>query len=175
VEKMASENKDQRILRLWIQAGLNIPEVVDLKGGAKYLLNNMIAKYTLFVDHYAISEAALQNLIEEGVDLNEIHKRRRFYGKGKPYIYEHSIPAKIIRTELLKSDRSEAAIKKILKRAGQVALILRTENKMLDDAKLRSCMPLPDWTLDDDPEARYKAVGIKISRQMLKVSGAIVR
>ena len=172
--RMALENKHQRALRLWIQAGLNIPEVVDLKGDAGYLLNNMIAKYTLSADHYAISEAALQNLIEEGVDLNKTHKRRRFYGKGKTYLYEHSIPAKIIRTELLKSDRSEATIKKILKRAGQVALILRTENNMLTDAKLRSCMP-PEWTLDGDTEARYKVVGITISKQSLKVSGAIVR
>ncbi|MCK4824831.1 hypothetical protein KA005_54270 [bacterium] len=171
---MAWENEDQRGLRLWITAGLNIPEVVDLKGDAGYLFNNMIAKYTLSADHYAISEAALQRLIEEGVELDDIHVRRKFYGKGKPYIYEHSIPAKVIRTELLQSHRTEATIERILRRAGRVALILRTEDKMLKDAKLSSCMP-PGWTLDDDPEARYRAVGIQISRQLLRVSGAIVR
>ena len=111
---MASENEHQRVLRLWIVAGLNIPEVVKLKGDAGYLFNNMIAKYTLSADHYAISNAALQKLIKEDVDLNDTLIRRRFYGKGKPYIYEHSIPANIIRTELLQSDRGEATIKRIL-------------------------------------------------------------
>ena len=53
-------------------------------------------------------------------------------------------------------------------------MILRTEDKMLKDAKLSSKMPL-GWKLGDDHQARYKAVGIHISGQLLRVSGAIVR
>ena len=51
--KEISENANQRALRLWVTAGLAIPEVTQLHGDAGYLLNNMIAKYTLAADTYA--------------------------------------------------------------------------------------------------------------------------
>lgn len=171
---MDRENEDQRALRLWITAGLSIPEVVNLKGDAGYLLNNMIAKYTLSAEHYAMSEAALRKLKKEGINIEDTHIRRKFYGKKSPYIYEHSVPAKIIRTELLKSNRTETTVAKILKQSGKVALLLRTENRKLKDAKLRSVMPI-SWKIGGDPEARYKEVGIRISKAILKVKGAIVR
>jgi hypothetical protein len=41
------ENPDQVALLKWISAGLQIDEVRNLRGDAGYLLNNMIAKYTL--------------------------------------------------------------------------------------------------------------------------------
>ena len=50
------ENEDQIALRRWLTAGLRIPEVADLHGDAGYLLNNMIAKYTLAASAYAVSE-----------------------------------------------------------------------------------------------------------------------
>jgi hypothetical protein len=171
---MDQENEDQRALRLWITAGLSIPEVTDLKGDAGYLLNNMIAKYTLAAEHYAVSEAAKRKLRKEGVNIKKTHIRRRFYGRERPYMYEHSVPAKVIRTALLKSDRTEATVAEILKQTGKVTLLLRTENKKLKNAKLRSAMPV-GWKIGDDPEARYKDVGIRISNATLKVRGAIVR
>jgi len=171
---MDQENEDQRALRLWITAGLSIPEVTDLKGDAGYLLNNMIAKYTLAADLYAISEAAKRRLRKEGVNLKSTHIRRRFYGRERPYMYEHPVLAKVVRTALLKSDRTETAVAKILKQTGKVTLLLRKENKKLKDARLRSAMPA-GWKIGDDPEARYKEVGIRISKSILKVRGAIVR
>ena len=74
---MDQENVHQRALRLWITAGLSIPEIVDFKGDAGYLLNNMIAKYTLFEDHYGISSMALWKLKKEGVNIKKMHIRRR--------------------------------------------------------------------------------------------------
>ena len=171
---MGQENEDQRALRLWITAGLSIPEVTELKGDAGYLLNNMIAKYTLAAEHYAVSEAAKRKLKRDRVDIRKTHFRRRFYGKKTSYVYEHSVPAKIIRTELLKSDRTEATVAKILKQSGKVTLLLNKENKKLKDAKLQSEMPA-GWKIGDDAEARYKVVGIQISNLILKVKGAIVR
>ena len=53
-----NENVDQRALRLWLTAGLAIPEVAAFYGDAAYLINNMIAKYTLAADSYAISKGA---------------------------------------------------------------------------------------------------------------------
>lgn len=89
-------------------------------------------------------------------------------------MYEHPIPAKVVRTELLKSNRTEATVAKILKQSGKVTLLLRTENQKLKNAKLRSDMPA-GWEIGDDPTARYQEVGIRISKAKLKVKGAIVR
>lgn len=171
---MKAENEHQRALRLWITAGLSIPEVINLKGDAGYLLNNMIAKYTLSADYYLISEAALRQLQREGVDIEKIHKRSEFYGKNSLYIYEHSIPSSIIRAELLKSDRAPASVENILQQTGHVAVLLRTENANLSHAKLQRRMP-SGWKIGGDPFARYKEVGIGISKAVLKVDGPIMR
>jgi len=171
---MDQENDHQRALRLWITAGLSIPEVVDLKGDAGYLFNNMIAKYTLAANKYALSEAALKRLKKDGVNIENTYIRRKFYGKKSRYIYEHAIPAKTIRTRLLESDKTESAVVEILSKAGKVTILLREENEKLKKLKLRAAMP-PSWKLGADPEARYKEAGIKISKELLKVTGAIVR
>ena len=53
-------------------------------------------------------------------------------------------------------------------------VILRSENKELDNAGLRSKMPI-NWNWGDDKFARYNKVGIEISDKKLKVSGRLIR
>jgi hypothetical protein len=168
------ENPDQRALRLWITAGLRIPEVVKLHGDAGYLLNNMIAKYTLAADSYAISTGALTEFQPRGVDLSAVHTRRSFYGKKSGFIYEHAVPAGVVRSALLAGPATEGAVTACLQAAGQVAVLLRTEDARLRDVGLASKMP-SGWSLGDDPLARYEAAGIVLSDEVLKVSGAICR
>jgi hypothetical protein len=100
----ANENIDQAALRKWIEAGLAIPEVRELHGDAGYLLNNMIAKYTLASSFYAISESVLSEFNVRGAYLSATYPRRAFYGKQNGenlFIYEHTIPAGVVRHELL--------------------------------------------------------------------------
>ena len=59
-----------------------------------------------------------------------------------------------------------------LQAAGQVAVLLRTEDARLREVGLSSKMP-KGWSLGDDPLARYRAAGIVLSDEVLKVSGAI--
>lgn len=169
-----TENADQRALRLWITAGLAIPEVAALHGDAAYLLGNMIAKYTSAADAYPLSARALARLRSDGIDLEEVHARQRFYGKSSPFIYEHAVPANIIRAALLDSDRTDGVVSSLLTQAGQVAVLLREENTLLREARLTRHMPA-GWSLGDDPLARYKAVGIELSTQSLIVTGRIMR
>ena len=171
---MGSENVNQKALRKWIWAGIQIPEVCDLNGDAGYILCNMIAKYTLFSDQYAISAMALEKLLRKRINLEAEQKRKKFYGRKKPFMYEHSIPAKIIRSELLKSDRTEETVQRILSYSGQVVLIHRLENNLLKKAGLNSAMP-SDWKFGDDQFHRYYKVGIKISNKFLNVTGAVYR
>ena len=83
-----TENEDQKFLLEWIVAGLkNIANRDNLKGDAGYLLNNMIAKYTLFASKYRISEKALIFMKKKhGFDPDKTYKRRAFYGKSSGLI-----------------------------------------------------------------------------------------
>ena len=166
------ENEDQAALRDWITKGLEIAAVRNLKGNSGYLLNNMIAKYTLYNDEYYISERALEKLNSDNIDLDKRYSRISFYGSKKPYIYEHAIPAKVIRDLLLKCKSNE--VKSIFDKAGIVALILKEEDKELNNCDLKSKMP-DGWEIGDDPKLRYKKAGIDISEKKLKVQGAIYR
>jgi hypothetical protein len=161
-------------LRLWLTAGLAIPEVVGGRGDAGYLLNNMIAKYTLAANSYAISIQALAEFKRQTVDLSQTHMRRRFYGKKSAFIYEHAVPAGVVRAALLAGDRTEAAIRQALVAAGTVAVLLRTEDQALKAQGLNAKMP-EGWQLGDDPLARYTAAGITLSITALHVTGAICR
>jgi len=170
----ADENIDQLALRKWIEVGLAIPEVCQLKGDAGYLLNNMIAKYTLSSSSYVISERALSEFKARGVDLLATYPRRTFYGKqnGKnPFIYEHAIPASVVREELLRHSKH---FKRILANAGPVAVLLRVEEQEIRNAGLGRSMP-NGWRFGDDPLARYEVVGIRLSTEVLHVTGAICR
>ena len=171
------ENLDQTALRRWLTAGLRIPEVLDLRGDAGYLLNNMIAKYTLASSTYAVSVSAEQLMLQQGVNFNRFYPRRAFYGKRagrNPFIYEHAVPAGILRAELLGTGGDDQRILDILRVAGPVAVLLRTEDDRLREAGLGSRMP-KGWVFGEDPLARYHAVGIQLSRSLLRVGGAICR
>ena len=171
------ENDDQRALRKWIEAGLAIPEVTQLHGDAGYLLNNMIAKYTLAASRYAISVAALGVFDELEVDLAETYARRRFYGKQggrNPFIYEHTVPAGVLRTAMLQAAPGPDVAARVLRSAGGVAVLLRGEDERLRAAGLGSRMP-DGWALGDDPLARYIVAGIELSDVFLRVQGAICR
>jgi hypothetical protein len=175
--EMAPENPDQVALRKWIIAGLQIEEVRELYGDAGYLLNNMIAKYTLAADFYAISSAALQEFRNQGVDLSSIYPRRTFYGKRggeNPFIYEHAIPAGVVREELLRIHNDPAKISSTLYSSGQVAVLLRGEDQKIREMGLNSKMP-SGWKFGENPLARYETVGIQLSTEVLRVSGAICR
>lgn len=148
-----------------------------MHGDAGYLLNNMIAKYTLSADAYAISVEALAEFGRRGVDLSATYTRRMFYGKQRgenPFIYEHAIPATTIREALLTGPRTEASVRRTLQAAGPVAVLLRTEDARLKRSGLNAKMP-GGWKLGDDPVARYEAVGIVLSDVVLHVSGGICR
>ena len=168
------ENKDQIALRRWIHAGLCLEEVRSLHGDAKYLFNNMIAKYTLAADIYLLSANAEEKLIAEGVDFSKPLRRGAIYGKDRKTIFEHSIPATVVRSKLLESTGSEDEVISILRCAGQVVVIGRDEDAMLKAAGLNSRMP-EGWVWGNDEFARYQKVGISLSQRNLKVYGGIVR
>ena len=75
---------------------------------------------------------------------------------------------------LLEGPATDEAVTRCLQAAGQVAVLLRTEDARLSEVGLASKMPA-GWSLGDDPLARYEDAGIVLSDKVLKVSGAICR
>ena len=167
-------NKDQTALLEWITAGLQISEVRSLHGDAAYLLNNMIAKYSLAASEYLLSGLALERLQNDGFDMSRTYKRSRFYGKKSLYIYEHTMPASLVRNQLLKVNPTRGEVEAILSTSGPVAMVLREEDDQLRINGLRSKMPV-GWEWGDDALARYHAAGLRIATQKISVEGAICR
>ena len=175
IDKKINWNSDQRALIQWITAGLKIKEVRDLKGDSGYLLSNMIAKVTLANSEYFISNEALKLINKMNIDLKKTYKRGKFYGKKQPFVYEHSIPASIVRSQLLDlAPLEQSEVENILSSAGSVAMILREEDKKLSGMKLARKMP-QGWGWGDDEFARYKTAGIELSREKLLIEGPICR
>ena len=169
-------NNDQKALVKWLTAGLGIEEVRALHGDSGYLLSNMIAKVSSSAEKYFISTKALEKLKRDKIDLKKRYKRAKFYGKKSPYIYEHSIPASLVRKRLLsRAPLSEKEVINILSLAGDVAMILREEDKILSSLGLARKMP-PGWEWGDDTFARYKAANIELSEdEFLLIEGPICR
>ena len=168
------ENQDQIALRKWIASGLSIEEVLNGYGDSNYLLNNMIAKYTLAADEYHVSQQALDKMHELRIDPFKTHKRSSLYGKNQPFIYEHAIPVVIIREKLKQSDKDPQTIVQILSLAGYVAILLRKEDEHINSLGFQKKMPL-GWKLGDSVTARYDVANINISTTKIKMSGAIMR
>jgi hypothetical protein len=168
------ETEDQLALVRWISAGLAIPGIKSLHGDAGYLLSNMIAKYSLAAPHYRISASALRHFLDANVDLGAPHKRSKFYGKASPFIYEHPVPASVVREKLLQDGVDEAVVRNLLRQAGPVTVLLRTEDEKLTSAGLKKSMP-KNWEWGQDYFARYTHVNIEVSDVWLHLVGKIKR
>lgn len=149
----------------------------DVKiGDMSYVLGNMIAKFVSSAQHYRITELALTHVTALGIDITKpIHMKKHIYGKDKPTLLEHMIPTSTIKAAILKSDKENASISHILRNAGQVVVMLRTEDERLVAARLRSKMPAEWKGFGEDPLIRYKKAGIALSETLIVHEGPICR
>jgi hypothetical protein len=111
-------NTDQVALVKWILCGLKIPEVVTLNGDASYLLGNMIAKFSIAAGTFALSVDAMRVLKSQGVDFLHKYDRYTFYGKKKPFIYEHPVPCSIVRKHIINVHHTYESLVAVLRKAG---------------------------------------------------------
>jgi hypothetical protein len=86
------------------------------------------------------------------------------FGRGL-LVYDHAIPFKYIRDELLALDPvTPATVRDTLTRFNTAVLITKAEDVMLTEHGYRNTMP-EDWD-GIDPLARYKAVGIQLEENV---------
>ena len=136
----------------------------------------MIAKYVTSHSKANLSKSAYKKMVNDGINFDEEHSRRKFYGKKTGYVYEHPIPVNIVRNKLLERKYSDSKIKDILSNAGNIWIITREEDNQLNKLKLTRC--LPEGSKFDSLSSykeRYELAGIIDSGYQVKLKGAIVR
>lgn len=168
---MTTTNKDKLALRHMIKAALQCPEFIEGHGDGKYLFSNMVAKYTLSDNTYRFTVGALEEFLNRGGDVNKVHTRASLYGKNSPFIYEHSIPAKVVRDQLISNPDK---VDEILDNVGEVFITLRTEDEILKNNGFQSSMS-EEWNFGDSHYDRYEKSGIEVSDQLLNMKGGIKR
>ena len=89
-------------------------------------------------------------------------------------MYERTMPASLVRNQLLKVKPTRGEVEAILSTIGPLAMVLREEDDQLRINGLRSKMPL-GWEWGDDALARYHAAGLPIAMHKISIEGAICR
>ena len=168
---MTTLNEDKLALRQLIKDMLKNPLLMKGHGDGKYMFSNAVAKYTLSDNTYRFTVGALEVFINNGGDVNKVHTRASLYGKKSPFIYEHSIPAKVVRDQLIQNPEN---VDEILDNVGEVFITLREEDEILKNNGFQSSMS-EEWTFGDSHFDRYDNSGIEVSDQLLNMKGAIKR
>ncbi len=152
----------------------------DSRSDIRYILHNMIAKYASCAEYYHVSKGTeslicdnrpLMTLVKEG---DKIDMKKYFYGKDKPTLLEHTVPASVVAKELLKTDCGHDDCKKILTSTAQVTVLTREENGRLTEFGLHSKMP-EGWSIGEHINARYSTAHIALSDMLVKRDEKIYR
>jgi len=165
-KKMTRLNASQLMWIDVITAILALP-TFDVKiGNMGYVFKNMIAKFVSSADHYLVSYGTFNKLIKPNPELlrlieadEPLDMKKYFYGKDKPSLLEHMVPTSVTAKALLDlgSAPSKEDVSYILRNSGDVAIVLREEDKLLAKSKMPK-----NWTFSDSYYARYNEAGVKI-------------
>lgn len=191
----SAEVEAKRWVQMREQPDLNTPQVMWIDvitavlaqptfdvsiGNMGYVFKNMIAKYVSSADYYRVSEGVYGLLIKSNTDLlrrieadEPLDMKKYFYGKDKPSLLEHMVPTSVTARALLELGKSpsKSDVAFILKNSGEVAIVLRAEDKLLPKSKMPA-----GWTFGDSCHARYNEAGVEIVRNFfVRRSGAIYR
>ena len=174
-------NKNQEQILHTIHQILSSP-VFDIElGDNKYLLGNLIAKYSNCGKLY-ISEKTQNKLNEINFKLDkDINYIKYLYGK-KSLLYrkhkikvvaEHLIPCNIILSLILKSDRTLDKIKEIMDH-NVVTIVLEEEDKQINKNKLRTKVT-EDFHIITNKWGRYTSSDISVTENYIINTGNIFR
>lgn len=154
---------------MWIDvitAVLSQPTFDEKIGNMSYVFKNMIAKYASSAEYYLVSYGTFNELIKPNSELLRLIEadvpldmKKYFYGKDKPSLLEHMVPTSVTAKALLGLGKSPSKedVSYILRNSGEVAIILREEDKLLSKSKMPK-----NWAFSDSYHARYIEAGIEI-------------
>ena len=146
-----------------IHALANVKGMWKHGADTQYGLSNYIAKYSLAMDEYNITQRAKLHFPGDG----PYNRGRGNFPRSsklnpdKTFTFEHAIPSAVIRKEIQKTeDKSKDAIQDILQKSSHVVIMMQAENNQIP-SKYRSEMP-DGWIFGADPYARYAGTSIVI-------------
>lgn len=130
------ENKELLLEMIYRVSSINN---IDLNvGDSKYLLSNMIAKYSNS-DKIYLSVKTKELLKSKGYKTNgEIKYQSQFYGKTcsfykkhkVQFVVDHVIPCNVMLNHIMNSDRNKETIKDILD-SNKVVMLIKEEDELL--------------------------------------------
>jgi hypothetical protein len=145
--------------------------VIDQKGHTMHRVFYMLTHW-LERTHgyeYGLSEGFVNKLNT----LNESQIKRSYNPNGQLFTLEHAIPVKVITKQMVEKNIDTAEkVMQFIKDTYHLHLVTKEEDKLLNKAKLSKTMPSEyydpnhEWYMD--PMARYKKVGIVISKNVKK-------
>lgn len=174
-------DKNQSQLLKMITAIVNI-DGFDLSfGDGKYILSNMIAKYSNSGKIF-LSEKTKNILEEKGCDTTgEVKYLSKFYGKSSTFykkhkiqfVVEHVIPCGVLLKMILDSDKTIKTIKNLLD-SNKIVMVLKDEDDNLNKLGL-SHKTTDDFNIESNIWGRYNKVGIVVTDNYFTNSGSIFR
>ena len=173
-------NKDQEILVKSIHSIVNI-DGFDLNyGDMKYILSNMIAKFTNRGKIYLSEKTKNELLLRDFKIGGEIKYKNMFYGKNCKFykkhkiifVVDHVIPCGVILKMILESDRTLNKIVEILL-LNVVVMLLKDEDNELNKMGYRINVN-ENFTINNI-WGRYEDVGIKVTESYFEDIGTIFR
>lgn len=174
-------NKDQEQILYNIYQILSSP-VFDIDyGDNKYMLSNLIAKYSNCGKLY-LSQKTKDKMDEVGFIYNEeMNYGTKLYGKDS-FLYnkhkirvvaEHLIPCGVMLSYILESDRELDTIKEILDH-NVVTIVLKEEDDAINKNKLRTKVT-KDFDIVNNKWGRYEVSNIELSEGYIVNKGSIFR
>jgi hypothetical protein len=174
-------NKNCELLLEMITRVSNI-ETLDLKyGDSKYLLSNMIAKYSNSKEIY-IGKKVKSLLVEKGYNIGgEVKYLSTFYGRQCTFykkhktqiVVDHVIPCGVILQRILESSKEKEVIKNILDK-NKIVMILKEEDLLLSNLGFKSSIT-EDFCLNTNIWGRYNEAGIEVTDDFYINVGPIFR
>ena len=168
--------EDAKLKETMVDSALNMCRRIkqyNIKSGQPhYLLKNMIRSYTSYDTEYLITKETKKVLENLGYDFNKFQRRSNIHklkddNGNRLLTFEHMIPAIVLQNILLNSPEDIDSFKKVLDK-NRVTIMLKTQDKLLTEAGLRSKLPIDDL---DMAEERYKVCNIELSDVVVKTYG----
>ena len=177
---MKSEKHKELLLEMIVS--LSNIDSLDLNlGDSRYLLSNIIAKYTNCGKIF-LSEKTKKLLEEASIKTyGEVKYKSKFYGKKSTYykthkvqfIVEHVVPCGVILKLILESDKTKKTIEKILD-CNKVVMLLKEEDLLLNQSGY-SKKTTDDFEVYSNIWGRYSKSGISVSENYFINTGTIFR
>jgi hypothetical protein len=168
--------KAKKQLLKMIHACVNIADFDPTIADGKYLLANMIAKFSN-IDKIYLSKNTRDILLnaKEEIDCYVKYKsnfygtRCRFYDKHEQkFVADHAIPCSIQFKKILESDKKLETIEKILSH-NKIVMLTEEENKKLNETHKSKTNDYKNLN------SRYDETGIAVTEHYLLNSGAMFR